>query len=98
MNGVEIAKAALMEAGRPDIAASVLPNRAGVPGAYWLEDHPEDEDVIVRAFLMGHLAMRHVAHRRIGVCCHTCWDHMVVRHSPAGCEVGVYPCNDEEDP
>lgn len=62
---VEVARAALMEVGHPELAASVVPNRVGNPKITtddWDRD-PEGcrpwREVIVRAFCLGHLAAGH---------------------------------------
>ena len=72
---VPIAKAALIEAGRPDLAARVEINRAGWP----MMAHTDSEhDVIVRAFWLGHVSSGHRAHIGVddesGLLCIDCVD------------------------
>lgn len=47
-----MARAALIEAGRPDLAVSVNENRIGFPTMASLE---RDRPVIVKAFWLGHI-------------------------------------------
>jgi hypothetical protein len=71
---VTVARAALCEAGRPDLARGVRANKIGVPS---LRHQDQDHQVVVKAFLLGHLAAGHQA--RIindggGIGCDECWD------------------------
>lgn len=53
---VQVAKAALLEVGRADLAERVQPNRAGWPS---IRHGADDHDVIVKAFYLGHKATGH---------------------------------------
>jgi hypothetical protein len=77
---VRVAKAALCEAGRPDIASLIEATRDAMPTL-----HPFDADRLVdgpdpvltrRAFLLGHLAAGHVNDHQDddegGICCGEC--------------------------
>lgn len=55
--------AALCEAGRPDLAERVHPNRAGWPSVRHAD---EDHDVVVRAFWLAHRSTGHQC--RVGPC------------------------------
>lgn len=55
-HAVPVAIAALVEAGRPDLASRVNPNRAGWPS---MRHCDADHDVVVRAFWLGHLSSGH---------------------------------------
>lgn len=75
---VLVARAALMEVGRPDLAAATVPNRAGMPSS-----HHDDADtpILVRAYLLGHLAEGHDAQLAEGggIWCQECFDHILER-------------------
>jgi len=58
---VMVAKAALCEAGFPDLAAQVQANRIGVPTLKSDEAHRQYRPIIARAFLLGHQAAGHPA-------------------------------------
>lgn len=53
MTPTEIAKAALCEAGRPDLADAVYENRAGWPASPDAVRSP-DREVLLRAFYLAH--------------------------------------------
>ena len=57
---VEIAQAALLDIGRPDLAALVSANRAGDPscrGGIFRWDRPRcDSEMIIAAFRLGHMS------------------------------------------
>lgn len=81
---VDVARAALLEVGRPDLAAAVFANRAGNPRVGWPLYH--EADTLVPAFVLGHQATGHDA--RLGtfdglpcVDCATCYDAAVARHA-----------------
>ena len=61
-DAVDVARAALCEVGRPDIAERVRANRSGWPSVKHGDD---DHDVIVRAFLLAHLSAGHHARASI---------------------------------
>lgn len=55
MNVTEMARAALCEAGRPDLAPMLLPNRAGDPVVGLLGFlSPDDLDVVMKACRLAH--------------------------------------------
>ena len=63
---VQVAKAALMEAGRPDLAAGVYPSSAGWPSHALLggwctagQHHGAEGDLMIKAFVLGHRAAGH---------------------------------------
>lgn len=58
---VDVAKAALCEAGRPDLAQRVEMSRHGYPKIR-RHDAQQVEGVVLRAFLLGHLAEGHDDH------------------------------------
>lgn len=78
LDPVEVAKAALCEIGRPDLALGVKPNKAGnpsIPGIWPASPFRpvEEQAVIVRAFLLAHRSAGHDAERRgLAVYCRTC--------------------------
>ena len=55
----DAARAAFLEANRPDLAERVVPNRRGWPSFGGKASNPDDFDVIIRAFWLGHLAGGH---------------------------------------
>ena len=64
---VTVAKAALCEAGHPDLAALVRTNRIGAPTIANDEAHRCHRPVIARAFVLGHQAAGHPAHLGRGI-------------------------------
>ena len=71
---VDVAKAALCEAGRPDMAERVRVNRAGFPSSDIYATR--DQQLLVRAFWLAHTTV----HPRAtidadgcGISCPTCW-------------------------
>lgn len=56
LDPVEVAMAALCEAGRPDLANRVYANRAGWPSMAHADN---DTDVVVRAFWLAHKSTGH---------------------------------------
>jgi hypothetical protein len=75
---VTVARAALTEAGRPDLAIRVNENRAGWPS---MRHSNGEHETVVRAFWLGHIATGHQA--TIGtdddtglpyINCNTCWE------------------------
>lgn len=56
---IEVAKAALCEAGHPELAELVRANKIGVPTIENDQVHETHRSVITRAFLLGHLAAGH---------------------------------------
>lgn len=77
LDPVQVAKAALCEAGRVDLAERVHANRAGWPSI--IDTADSDRRVVVRAFWLAH---RSTGHRRCfldprpagGIVCHDCED------------------------
>ena len=70
---VVVARAALIEVGRADLAEHVHANRIGAPSL--LPEHRADTDemVTMRAFLLGHIAAGHAAWMHAGgLRCPTC--------------------------
>ena len=50
----EICRAALCEAGRPDLARNIGTNRAGDPMRAWPAYYGSDADVVARAFVIAY--------------------------------------------
>jgi hypothetical protein len=76
---VTVARAALIEAGRPDLAARVNENKAGWPTMA----HTDGEhEIVVRAFWLGHISTGHRAaierdpldDDMPGIFCDDCWE------------------------
>ena len=79
MNIVDIAQAALCEAGRPDLAIGVHPNKIGAPSRKGtpLADFP----IVARAFYLAHRGAGHQCHRYgESFICHTCDERSESRH------------------
>jgi hypothetical protein len=75
---VNVAKAALMEMGRADLARGVRTNRAGVPTLWHASS---DSAVVAKAFLLGHQAAGHDAklvqfEGEPAVDCQECYDRI----------------------
>lgn len=81
--GVSVARAALMEAGRVNLARLVRPNRIGNPMVSDLAVHDaSDLDLVARAFLLGHLAEGHDARivtweGRPAIHCQECYERTI---------------------
>ena len=54
MIAAEICRAALCEAGRPDLARNIGTNRAGHPTRAWTAYYDSDADLVARAFTLAH--------------------------------------------
>jgi hypothetical protein len=69
---VQVAKAALAEAGFPELAEHVWENRAGMPALHCTDETLRP--VIFRAFLLGHQTVHPEAHehRDGGIWCPVC--------------------------
>ncbi len=50
----EICRAALCEAGRPDLARNIGTNRAGDPMRVWTAYYGTDAELVARAFALAH--------------------------------------------
>lgn len=50
----EICRAALCEAGRPDLARNIGTNRIGHPMRWWTAYHPTDAALVARAFVLAY--------------------------------------------
>lgn len=75
---VVVARAALIDAGRPDLAARVNENRAGWPT---MAHTDAEQDIVVHAFWLGHISTGHRAHIGSDVStglpcinCEDCWE------------------------
>ena len=76
---VIVARNALREVGRGDIAERVVPNRAGMPSVLHVD---RDREVVVKAFLLGHLAEGHHAELNdsdgeLGIWCQECYERLM---------------------
>lgn len=78
--GVQVAAGALIEMGYQETADRVMPNRKGAPTIRQLDRGGAPHHIIVKAFLLGHLAMGHDA-RLIehpnAIRCVTCWPELL---------------------
>lgn len=72
-----VAKAALMEAGRPDLAQRVVTDAGGWPN---MRHTHEENPAVIRAFWLAHLSVGHLAtltpnghgHRGVQIHCRDC--------------------------
>jgi len=72
INVVDVARAALIEAGRPDMAMDVRPNKAGWPSASIYATR--DDELLVRAFWLAHITVHPDAViEDHGINCTICW-------------------------
>ena len=83
---VVVARAALMEVGRADLARLTHTNRVGMPSA---RHDDSDTGVLVRAFCLGHVAAGHdakvVHHNGVpAIWCQKCYDRIEALSSTIG--------------
>jgi hypothetical protein len=72
---VDVARAALCEAGRPDMAERVRINRAGFPSSDIYATR--DQKLLVRAFWLAHITVHPPAtidDDGLGITCPVCWN------------------------